>query len=69
MGFDIFGGNFLIFFILVTGETLPNIRFSSNVFFVLTRVKSRAKASIVQKALLEKKMFGSVPPGMYIFDM
>ena len=45
-------------------ETQPNIPFSSNAFFVLTRAKSRAKAPFAQKALLEKGMFGSGSRGI-----
>ena len=44
---------------------LPNIPFSSNAFFELTRAKSRAKSPIAQKALLEKIMFGSGTRGIF----
>ena len=50
----------------IPGGTLPNIPFSSNAFFALMEAKSRAKSRIFQKALLEKGMFGSVPPGKRI---
>ena len=49
------------------GETPPNIRFSSNVFLVLIRAKSKSESPIAQKALLKKGMFGSVPLGITKF--
>ena len=46
------------------GGTLPNILFSRNAFFVLSKAKSRTKSPFGQKALLEKGMFGSVPQNL-----
>ena len=45
--------------------SLLNIPFSTDVFCVLTRAKSRTKSPITQKAFIEKGMFGSEPPAMY----
>ena len=48
------------------GGTQPSILFLSEAFFVFPRATSKGKSPITQKALLEKEMFGRVPPGILL---